>query len=126
MKALSPRANVRFVPSCDLKLPKEDQSQIVLKPLTVEEEIILDDAVYKTVGNKRVVSMGNKQRMAVHLALVGIENTDIVLVRDKVENEEGIFPLTDECLKSIPKNVRDEISSKVIEMMNPSEEERKN
>lgn len=133
MKAISPKGLIRFVPSVDKKLPKEEQTVFILKPLTVEEEAILDDAQWRVINGKREFSFARKCLAAIHLALVGVENfsdedgNKFNVEREEFEHETlGIKEIKEEFLAKIPKSVRDEIALAILTSMNPTEEQRKN
>lgn len=132
MKALNPRSITRFVPSCDKDAAKEDQTVFLLKPLTIAEESLLDDAQWKTVNGKREFSFARKCLSAIHLGLFSVENfkddegRNIVVSREDFENDDGIKEIKDSFLSSIPKSVRDEIAIAILSSMNPTEEQKKN
>ena len=133
MKAVSPRQVTRFVPSCDQALPIADQTTIIIKPLTVAEESILDDAQWRVdESGKRHFSFSLKMLMCLHLGLIGIENFKdeqgefVSLEREEFADEFGVMRIKDETLARIPKTVRDEIALKIIASNTPTEEQRKN
>jgi hypothetical protein len=133
MKALSPRQVMRFVPSCDRKKPSEQQTVFLLKPLTVEEEDILEDSFWRLSqnGQKNRPSFSSKCTMAVHLAIVKIENLEgvegsVEPPREEIPDEFGVNRIESDFMLSIPKPVRDEIALFVLNGMSPTEEERKN
>ena len=132
MKALNPKSIIRYVPSCDKKLPESEKTVFVIKPLTVAEESILDDAQWRVVNGKREFSFARKAQAAINLALVGVENffddegNKISIEREEFEDENGILAIKDSFLSRIPKTIRDEIALSILSSMNPTEEQRKN
>jgi len=133
MKAVSPRQVTRFVPSCDKKLPADEQTVFVIKPLSVEEELILDDAQWRTdAEGKRSFSFSSRLLMALHLGVISVENffdkdgNAIVIDREEFKDDFGVNRIEDEFLQQIPKKIRDEVSLFVVDGTTPTEKQRKN
>lgn len=133
MKAVSPRQVTRFVPSCDQALPIAEQTTITIRPLTVDEESILDDAQWRVdADGTRKFSFSSKMLMALHIGLVGIENfsdengAQIIVEREEFADEFGVKRIKNETLERIPKAIRDEIALKIITSNSPTEQQRKN
>ena len=133
MKAVSPRQVTRFVPSCDQALPIEEQTTIIIKPLTVDEESILDDSQWRVdTDGTRKFSFSSKMLMALHIGLGSIENfvdengERITVEREEFADEFGVKRIKNETLERIPKAIRDEIALKIITSNSPTEQQRKN
>jgi hypothetical protein len=130
MKPQSPRQVVRFVASCDAKLPEDQQTVFLIKPLTVEEQDMLEDAYRVTDESGMVVrsSFATQLTEAVHLGLSSIEGAGEfpAIERETVPDKFGVYRIKSEILELIPRKIRQEIGLRVIEMLKPSEDERKN
>lgn len=136
MKAQSTRSVVRFVCAADKKLPVEKQSVVLLKPLTIEEQDIIEDAYWRISedGTKRRASFSSKCSMAFNLAVTSIENFEnedgtfstLKIEREEIPDEFGVYRIKAEIMELLPKSFRDEIALAVLSSLNPTVEERKN
>lgn len=129
MKPQSPRQVERLIPSCDAKLPPEEQSVCLIRPLTVEEQDILEDSYRVVDDSGKVVrtSFSTQLTTALHLGLVAIEGGGFPKIeREEIPDQFGVLRIKPEIVEMIPRKVRQEIGLRVIEMLKPSEDERKN
>lgn len=129
MKPQSPRQVVRLVASGDEKLPEGQQTVYLIKPLTVEEQDMLEDSMQILDESGRLVrtSFSSQLTAAVSLGLSSIEGEGWPQVeREVVPDIFGIYRIKPEILLTISRKDRQRIGLKVIEMLRPTEEERKN
>lgn len=132
MIALSLQAMRDYVPVCDRALPKEEQTTFVLRPLSPEDQALLDNVMGEIVDGAYQLKLGTQSLLAVHLGLHDVRNlkdeegNEVKLVRSGPVRHGRYQEISDEFLSRIPKDVRDEISSEIRRSAVLGKEERKN
>lgn len=129
MKALSARVPFPYVPQADRALPKEQQTEFLLRPLSFLERAYVDDESWQFSGDGTAQLMrGTRRRLALLGGLVGWSNFDGVPFVTEKANVGGVTAErpTEATIERIPLDVQQELAEAILDASKLSDGDRKN
>lgn len=129
MKALSARVPFPFVPQADRSLPKEQQTEFLLRPLSFLERAHIDDVSWQFNDSGTAQLMrGTRRRLVLLCGLVGWSNFDgvpFVAEKSTVVGVAADRP-TEDSMDRIPLDVQNELVDAILDASKLSDADRKN